>query len=180
MPIASVSIGCEWDEVDGERSVFVLEKEFEKLSNPVVFLVKYFGTLPMGRLILWCYLCWYLAVVGMHFDGAPRLWLSSLGMSGIIGFALLLSTRDVKPGAKQEGAAAGQGGKKQDGWTVFRLFLMPFCVSSYAALIKGKPFFMIFPLCPKELMVACGACVGFVLWHRVCRFLWNRMAPAEG
>lgn len=146
------------------------------LRKLIKFIVRYFGTLPIGRLILWCYLCWYLAVVSMHFDGSPKLWLSSLGMSGIIGIALLLSTRDAIPDAKREegNKQPDQKGKKQDGWTVFRLFLMPFCVSSYAALIKGKPFFMIFPLRTQELFAACGACVGFVIWQRLCRRQWKQ------
>lgn len=127
-------------------------------------LIRYFGQLSKGRLILWCYLCWYLSIVGMHFDASVGLWLSSLGMSGIIGVALKLSTSG--------GASRGAGGEKkagQDGWTIFRLFLMPFCVSSYAALIKGKDFWIIFPLSLVELAIAGGACVGFVLWHWVCK-----------
>jgi len=94
-------------------------------------MLHYFATLGMAKRVLWCYLIWYLCIISFYFDASPVLWASSLGMSGIIGTALLLSTvrKDARP----------------DGWTVFRLFLMPFCVSSYSALIKGKGFILIFP-----------------------------------
>ena len=123
-------------------------------------MLGYFARLPAGRLVLWCYLCWYLAIVALHFDPSPRLWLTSVGMSAIIGTALLLSTSSKTA--------------KPDGWTVFRLFLMPFCVSSYASIIKGKNFFMIFPLDGREFAIATAACMAFVAWHWLCRGLVGR------
>ena len=103
-------------------------------------MLHYFATLGMAKRVLWCYLIWYLCIISFYFDASPVLWASSLGMSGIIGTALLLSTvrKDTRP----------------DGWTVFRLFLMPFCVSSYSALIKGKGFILIFPPVMKQNLAA--------------------------
>ena len=75
--------------------------------------LRYLAALNTTRLILWCYFIWYVVVVTRRFDPSPRLWITSLGLSGIIGVALLLSTR----------TAATQG--KTDRWVVFRLFLMP-------------------------------------------------------
>lgn len=113
-------------------------------------MLRYFASLSTGRLVLWCYLIWYLCMVSLHFDPSAILWLSSLGMSGVIGLALILST-------------SGQ----RDGWTTFRLFLMPFCVSSYSALIKDKGFILIFPPELRENLIGLGCLLAFLIVHRV-------------
>jgi hypothetical protein len=115
-------------------------------------LRRYFATLSTGRLILWCYFIWYSVVLVRYFDRAPRLWLTSLGLSGIIGFALYLST-----------AGSGTTKVKLDRWQLFRLFLMPFCVSSFAALVKGKGFILIFSPKPGENLLAVALCAGLCL-----------------
>jgi hypothetical protein len=46
---------------------------------------------------------------------------------------------------------------------VLRLFIMPFCVSSFSALIKGKGFVLVFPRDLDELGASLSACVGFVV-----------------
>ena len=79
--------------------------------------ISYFAKLSPGKIVLWCFLIWYLATVIQHFDATPAIWLNALGISAIIGFALYLSVLEPeKP--------------RPDRWTVLRLFLMPFCVSS--------------------------------------------------
>ena len=114
-------------------------------------LIRYLRNLSTGRLILWCYFIWYCVVLVRYFDSSPRLWLTSLGLSLIIGFALVISTR-----------AGVADGVKLGFWSTFRLFLMPFCVSSFAALVKGKGFFLIFSPKPLEIGVAAALCV--LLW----------------
>lgn len=109
---------------------------------------RYLTTLSTGRLILWCYFIWYAVVLVRYFDPAPRLWLTSIGLSVIIGVALYIST-----------AATGTTKVKLDRWQTFRLFLMPFCVSSFAALVKGKGFMLIFSPKPFENLLAVGLCV---------------------
>jgi hypothetical protein len=47
---------------------------------------------------------------------------------------------------------------KLDFWQTFRLFVMPFCVSSFSALVKGKGFILIFSPKPMEIAVAAGLC----------------------
>lgn len=118
-------------------------------------LVRYLGLLSLNRLILWCYLLWYLTIVVLYLDPSPSLWLSSFGMSAIIGFALILSTTN--------------GQQRPDGWTILRLFLMPFCVSSYSALIKGRGFWLIVPPVWWHTALALGVCGTFVLLQRWCR-----------
>jgi hypothetical protein len=109
--------------------------------------IRYLANLSTGRLILWCYVIWYLVVLGRYFDPSLRLWLTSLGLAGIIGFALYLST------------TAGTGKIKLGFWPTFRLFLMPFCVSSFAALVKGHGFLLIFSPQLGENLAAVGMCV---------------------
>ena len=48
-------------------------------------MIRYFARLPLSKLILWCYLAWYVAIVAMYFDAAPTLWISSVGLSVVIG-----------------------------------------------------------------------------------------------
>jgi hypothetical protein len=112
-------------------------------------LWRYLRDLNRGRLILWCYLIWYLVVLIRYFDTSPRLWLTSLGLSAIIGIALYLS------------ATAGATKSKLDRWTIFRLFLMPFCVSSFSALVKGKGFVLVFSPNLFENLSAVALCVVF-------------------
>ena len=95
-------------------------------------LVRYLAGLSTARQILWCYLLWYFVVLVRYFDPRPGLWLTSLGLSGIIGLALYLST------------AGTSTTTRLDRWQMFRLFLMPFCVSSFAALVKDRGFILVF------------------------------------
>lgn len=111
-------------------------------------ILDYLRQLNTGRLILWCYLIWYLMVLIRYFDPRPSLWLTSLGLSGIIGYALYLST-----------AAAGKQRLTLDRWQLFRLFLMPFCVSSFAALVKNEGFILIFSPKAGENMAAVILCL---------------------
>jgi len=97
-------------------------------------LLAYLAGLSNGRLILWCYFIWYVVNVALHFDPHPRLWLTSIGLSAIIGTALVISTQP----------ATGKRAQL-DRWVVFRLFLMPFCVSSFAALVKDAGYLLVFP-----------------------------------
>ena len=93
----------------------------------------YFASLSNGRIVLWSYLIWYAVTVATHFDPSPRLWLTSLGLSAIIGVALWISTRSSSTGTTH-----------LDRWQVLRLFVMPFCVSSFAALVKDAGYVLVF------------------------------------
>jgi hypothetical protein len=97
-------------------------------------VVSYFAGLTNGRIVLWSYLIWYSVNVAAHFDARPRLWLTSLGLSAIIGVALWISTRSSSAGTTE-----------LDRWQILRLFVMPFCVSSFAALVKDAGYLLVFP-----------------------------------
>ncbi|HUS36446.1 MAG TPA: hypothetical protein VM680_13930 [Verrucomicrobiae bacterium] len=118
-------------------------------------LWRYLRELNRGRLILWCYLVWYLVVLVRYFDPSPRLWMTSVGLSAIIGVALYLS------------ATAGATKVRLDRWTIFRLFLMPFCVSSFSALVKGKGFILIFSPDLNEALLGIALCALF------CAIVWG-------
>lgn len=111
--------------------------------------MRYLANLSPGKIVLWCFLIWYLATVIHHFDATPAIWLNALGISAIIGIALYLSVREP-------------GKPPPDRWTVMRLILMPFCVSSFSQLIKGKGFILVFPPDVHEIAISFAACAVFV------------------
>lgn len=82
-----------------------------------------------------------------YFDPNLKLWLTSFGVAIIVGNALYISTT---------------GGKKNsiklDFWQTFRFFLIPFSVSSFSALVKGRGFILIFSPKLAENLVAAGLC----------------------
>ena len=112
--------------------------------------MRYFANLSPGKIVLWCFLLWYIATVIHHFDATPSIWLNALGISGVIGVALYLSVREP-------------GKAPPDRWTTLRLFLMPFCVSSFSQLIKGKGFVLVFPPDIHEIAISLAACAVFVI-----------------
>jgi hypothetical protein len=114
-------------------------------------LGRYLSGLTAGRLLLWCYLLWYLVVLVRYFDPSPRLWLTSLGMSLLIGLALYVSTTSSN-------ALQGRLGL----WPTVRLFMMPFCVSSFSALVKGRGFYLVFSPRPVDLLWGGGLCAAFL------------------
>ena len=112
--------------------------------------MRYLANLSPGKIVLWCFLLWYLATVIHYFDATPSIWWNALGISAIIGIALYLSV--LEPGKP-----------RPDHWTVVRLFLMPFCVSSFSQLIKGKGFVLVFPPDVHEIAISLAACLVFVV-----------------
>ena len=114
-------------------------------------LLRYLINLTTGRIILWCYAIWYVVNITAHFDPRLRLWLTASGLSLIIGTALLISTRSATRGVTQ-----------LDRWQIFRLYLMPFCVSSFAALVKDAGYYLIFPPSWRVNLIGLIAMGGFV------------------
>ena len=114
-------------------------------------MLNYLRKLTLGRLILWCYFIWYLVVLVRYFDPNPRLWATSFGLALIIGLALCIN-------------AAGAGGMRfRIGfWPAFRFFMMPFCVSSFSALVKDRHFFLVFSSNAWEIAAA------IAIWAVLC------------
>lgn len=127
--------------------------------------IRYLAALKTGKIVLWCYLIWYANTVTHHWDASPHIWFNSLGISALIGIALVLSV-----GGKQAATT--------DKWQTFRLFLMPFCVSSFSSLIKDQGFVLIVPPSSQELVRSVGSCAGFVVLVLGLRRL-TRQAPKQ-
>lgn len=115
-------------------------------------MLAYLRGLSPQMTILWCYLIWYLVVLVRWFDPSPWLWLNSCGISLIIGTALYLSTTH-----------AGRVRTMLNRWQILRLYLMPLCVSSFAALIKDRGFILILHPNLRDNLLAAGAIVMFCL-----------------
>jgi hypothetical protein len=121
-------------------------------------VIGYLRALPAPKVLLWCYFVWYVVVVGRYFDPAPALWATSVGLSAIIGTGLYIST-----------AYRGRARATLGFWPVFRFYLMPFCVSSFAALIKDRNFVLIFHPNLHDNLVAFGSCALFVVVVLACK-----------
>ncbi|MDB5322014.1 MAG: hypothetical protein JWN40_3645 [Phycisphaerales bacterium] len=122
-------------------------------------IARYLRNLSTGRLILWCYFIWYLVVLVRYFDPSPQVWATSFGLCAIIGFALYINTTRSGPQRVLIGF-----------WPTVRLFMMPLCVSSFAAMVKGRGFVLIFSPDWREIAAAVGLCAG--LW--LARYLARR------
>ncbi len=130
-------------------------------------LTRYLADLAPSKQILWCYLIWYTVFVSLYFDPTPAMWFSSLGLSVFIGFALLLGLED-----------SPRRWRQIERWRVIRLFVIPFCVSSFAASVKGHAFIVIFSPHPGEDLLTLGACAVFlvIVWAVRRRFRGLRAA----
>jgi hypothetical protein len=124
-------------------------------------VLTYFARIENGKLVLWCYLIWWASTVFHHFDPSVNLWLNSVGISLVIGLALILSVGGLRSAT-------------QNRWQTFRLFAMPFCVSSFASLIKGKHFILIFPPSLAEALTTAGLCLVFAFTVVVLRRTYRR------
>lgn len=113
-------------------------------------LLCYFSHLPFGKMVLWYYLIWYFVTAYFHFDPNPKIWINALGISVVIGIALMLSVSN------------GQS-PLANPWQTFRLFWMPFAVSSFSSLIKGQGYTVIFSPHLREVLIALAACLLFTL-----------------
>lgn len=133
------------------------------LSAPI----RYLATLKTGKTVLWCYFIWYASTVVHHWDASPHIWLNSLGISALIGIALVISV-------------GGGRAAMADRWQTFRLFLMPLCVSSFSSLIKNQGFLLIVPPSSQELIHSVGACVAFLVLVLGVRRLTRDLGPPPG
>jgi hypothetical protein len=113
------------------------------------WLIQYLYEIKLDKAILWCYLIWYAVAVYFYFDPSPKIWINSVGISAVIGTGLVLSVSSGKTG-------------ETDHWQTFRLYLMPFCVSSFSALIKEQGFMVFVSPKIKENLVAMACCALFL------------------
>ena len=114
-------------------------------------VIRYFKNISNGKIVLWCYLIWYSVTLYFYFDSSLGIWLNSIGISIVVGIALMLSVSQTNI-------------HKKDNWQTFRLFMMPFCVSNFSSLIKGQGFILIVPPKPIEQISSVGACIIFLVF----------------
>jgi len=119
-------------------------------------IMHYFANLPASKLALWCYLTWYLCIVTLYFNPDPEIWLNSLGLCIVVGYALFLSTG---PGSWLR--------VKQRFWESLWLFLCPFLVSSFTSLVKGKGFVLLFSPVLSDNLIAVSACMAVIISSKV-------------
>jgi len=125
------------------------------------WLIQYLYEIKLDKAILWCYLIWYVIVVCFHFDPSVKIWINSIGISAVIGTGLMLSVSSSKG--------------ERDHWQAFRLYLMPFCVSSFSALIKEEGFIVFISPNIKETIVSISCCVLFLLVIFVVKVFKNKV-----
>ena len=121
-------------------------------------IARYFAELQASRQILWSYVIWYLVMVGFYFSTDIALWTTSLGIGIIVGYALMLSTGPVS-----------MERIRQRFWESLRLFLTPFLVSSFAAMVAGQQFVLVFSPQPGENLAAVAAIAAFLVACRLLR-----------
>jgi len=126
------------------------------------WLIQYLYEIKLDKAILWCYLIWYVTVVCFHFDPSVKIWINSIGISAVIGTGLMLSVSSSKG--------------ERDRWQAFRLYLMPFCVSSFSALIKEQGFIVFISPNIKETIVSVSCCVLFLLVILVVKVFKNKVS----
>ena len=127
------------------------------------WLMKYFQDIKLNKLILWCYLIWYLVIIIFYFEPTLKIWINAIGISVVIGTALVLSV--------------SASDSKVDYWQTFRLYLMPFCVSSFSSLIKDQGFIVIISPKPQETILAILSCVIFLLIIGAIKFAHRAISP---
>lgn len=135
-------------------------------------MIGYLRALTLPRTILWCYFIWWLGAAVPYFDQSPALWLTSIGIALIIGTGLLLST-----------AYAGPTVIQLHPTVIVRLYLMPFFVSSFAALIKDRGFFVVFHpdwLGNVRPLGACALWVGLIVVAKKLRSPRPALDPEPG
>ena len=122
-------------------------------------LASYLSRLSMSMKILWCCLIWYVYFAIKYFEPNVELWLRSIGIAILIGVILNLHAFHSFENIR----------KTPNKWQVFRFFLIPFCVSSFPALIKDKGFIVFFSPSARENLTALAFCALFILSTRISR-----------
>ncbi len=133
----------------------------------MTFIHSYIKNLSFNRTVLWCYFIWFSVMTGFNFDSTPRIWLTSLGISALVGTALLLNS------------TSGNSSVELMPWQVIRLFLIPFCVSSFSSLVKDRGFVLIFSPKWEETGLALVLCAGFFIVVSLVRFFSGSSALSE-
>lgn len=111
------------------------------------------GKLQGGRAVFVCYGIWYAVMVATYGSPRPGIWLTALGMGLIVGLGFVFSGMT---------SLSNAGGGY---WPVIRIFLIPFCVSSFSSIATSRGFLLIFaPSASTNLLAATGCLLFLALW----------------
>ena len=99
-------------------------------------------------------------MVNYYFRPEPRIWVMSLGIGVIVGFALMLSTGPVTLERF-----------RLRFWESLRLFICPFLVSSFSALVAGNSFILVFSPRWEENAIAVASIAMFLLLARLMNMI---------
>jgi hypothetical protein len=102
-------------------------------------------------------------IVYFYCSPSLKLWVNSLVISVVIGTGLLLSVSPPESG-------------KINYWQIFRLYLMPFCVSSFSALIKDQGFIVFVSPKLQENLISICFCILFLSFVLVIKLIKNKIA----
>mmetsp|Transcript_22031 Transcript_22031/g.32836 ORF Transcript_22031/g.32836 Transcript_22031/m.32836 type:complete len:182 (-) Transcript_22031:204-749(-) len=102
----------------------------------------------ISLLPVWWLTIWYLYILSFYGSADPKMWGSAVGIAIIIG-CTLFSNMYYAPFDKF---------MEKNDWVVIRVFIIPFCVSSYSQVIQKKEdeFAFIFP---RDAGIALGGIV---------------------
>lgn len=123
-------------------------------------MLRYLADLDARRLTLWCAFLWYIAILARHGDLPAQRWTSAVAIALIVGSILTLNAIPAAGTLNSLGR-----------WTVFRFFVIPFCVSSLSAIAANKNFALIFPVQLWDNLIAAGVCAVFCAITGMARVL---------
>lgn len=114
--------------------------------------LRYLARLEARRVLLWSALIWYAVTMARHATANPDIWLGAAGVAGVVG--VILAANAIPPGGTWRALGF---------WPAARFFLIPFCVSSFSAVMREVGFVVIFPRNVADNLAAGGAVAAFLL-----------------
>ncbi len=101
-----------------------------------------------------------------HATASLAVWLNAAGIAAAIG--VILAANAIPP---------GQQWRDLGFWPLARFFLIPFCVSSYSAVMNRIGLVLIFPIAVEDNLTGAAAIVGFLLICLAARAVASRDYP---
>jgi len=120
--------------------------------------VAYLAGLDSARMFLWSGLIWYLTMSLRHPPVSAVTWLQSAGIAFVVGAILLANTSE-----------SGGAPRPRKFWPTARLFIIPFCVSSFSMTMHASGLVLIFSREMRDNLWGLAAVSSFLLLCRAAR-----------
>lgn len=130
-------------------------------------MIRYLARLDNRHLLLWSAFLWYVAIMARHATASPAAWLNSAGIAAVI--SIILAANAILPGRKWSDLGF---------WPLARFFLIPFCVSSFSAVMHKEGLVLVFPRNLADNLAAAGTVALFLLLCAAAHH-WGRAADRE-